>query len=97
MTKLFSQQNYVCCDKTFVAAKMILVVAPTNDRSDHTNVDFTRRATSETYKYRFYHTGTEDLKNTNADFTTVYTDRVGLNQMVCTEIVNLKHANQYLI
>ena len=76
---------------------MILVVAPTNDRSDHTNVDFTRRATSETYKYRFYHTGTEDLKNTNADFTTVYTDRVGLNQMVCTEIVNLKHANQYLI
>ena len=72
MTKLFSQQNYVCCDKTFVAAKMILVAAPANDRSEHTNVDFTRRATSETYKYRFYHmghTGTVDLKNTNADFT----------------------------
>ena len=69
----FSQQNYVCCDKTFVAAKMILVTAPTNDRAEHTNVDFTRRATSETYKYRFYHmghTGTVDLKKkTHADFT----------------------------
>ena len=31
VTKVLSQQNYVCCDKSFVATKMMLVAAPTND------------------------------------------------------------------
>ena len=31
VTKPLSQQNYVCCDKTFVTTKMILVAAPAND------------------------------------------------------------------
>ena len=30
VTKPLSQQNYVCCDKTFVTTKMILVAAPAN-------------------------------------------------------------------
>ena len=31
MTKVLSWQAYFCCDKTFVATKMILVAAPTSD------------------------------------------------------------------